>query len=224
MKRTVALIAGVATLATGLGVGAYLRAQQGGTAPAAPPAVQSKIAIVNLNQIIKGYKQTNDFQNEFKGVYQGYENAIRQLTTDMAKMQEDFQKATTQADKDRLEKAIKDAQRTIQDKKEEGQKKLSEKELEQMKSLYNDVEQMVALMAKSRGLELVLHYNDSYTDADKHNPMNVQRKLTTLACMPVYAVPGIDLSEEVTKYLNWNYDQRHGKAATPATGGAPAGH
>lgn len=220
MKRTVAIMAGVATLAMGYYVGSRVWAQQPAAGQPAAPAPVTRIAVVNLNQIIKGYDKTTKLQEEFKGAFKSFEDDIQKMTKDMEKMQADYRNpATTAPQKEALEASLKKLQRDIQDRKEDAQKKLSDKELSMMANLYRDVEAYVQLVAKSRQIELVLHYNDAYNPSDMYSPMNINRKLTTLACMPIYAAPGIDISKEVIDGLNWNNKQRQTSSTAPTPGG-----
>ncbi|HEY7428872.1 MAG TPA: hypothetical protein VH682_31870, partial [Gemmataceae bacterium] len=61
------------------------------------------------------------------------------------------------------------------------------------------------------------HYNDAVTPEDFMSPQNIARKLNTGALMPLYAAPGMDISQEVVNMLNYNL-----RPSTAAPDGTPA--
>ena len=65
--------------------------------------------------------------------------------------------------------------------------------------------------------ELVLHYNDALTNEDYWSPANIMRKMQAGACMPLYAMPGMDISGPIVQTLNASY-----RPAAPV-GAAPGG-
>jgi hypothetical protein len=61
---------------------------------------------------------------------------------------------------------------------------------------------------------MVMHFNDAVASVDLYQPGNVQRKLQTGACMPMYVAPGMDITNTISAMLN----QRLGAAPAPAPG------
>ena len=52
-----------------------------------------------------------------------------------------------------------------------------------------------------------MHFNDAIDAADIYNPMNVQRKLQIGATFPMYAAPGMDITNQVIEMLNTHYQK-----------------
>jgi Skp family chaperone for outer membrane proteins len=80
--------------------------------------------------------------------------------------------------------------------------KLGKKTEEDMKTLYKDVTEVTREVANARGFDLVLQYNDATTLEDFMSSQNIARKLQTGALMPLSAVDGMDISEEIVTLLN----------------------
>jgi hypothetical protein len=62
---------------------------------------------------------------------------------------------------------------------------------------------------------MVMHYNDAVVPADLYNSVNIERKLQTGACMPMYLAPGMNITDTISAMLN----QRLGPAPAPAPAG-----
>ena len=71
---------------------------------------------------------------------------------------------------------------------------------------------------------MVLTYNDAPAgDPLVYNPMNVARKMQTPPLMPLYSVPGLDITNEVLDWLNKAYPMPAARpAGTTGTSGAAA--
>src|SRR5207302_4160483 len=75
VKRKVAALAGVATLGVGAYLGSHLWAQQTYQQPAQQQApLQTRIALVNLDQVIKGYDKYKTFEESIKAAAKGYQD------------------------------------------------------------------------------------------------------------------------------------------------------
>ena len=79
------------------------------------------------------------------------------------------------------------------------------------------MEQYVALLAKSKGIDVVIQYNDVPNPLEMNNPANIARKITCEGCLPIYQAQGINITDEVVSGLNWNYQQSMKGTAGGAT-------
>src|SRR5207249_3394642 len=104
--------------------------------------------------------------------------------------------------KEHLEKEYKEKNFVMQSKVDEYKKTLAEFDAASFTTIYNDIKNMTERYAKSRNIELVLHYNDGTTDAEVNTANNIGRKMSLGACFPMYVTPGMDISKEVLAYLN----------------------
>ena len=211
MKRTVAILAGVLTLGAGLYVGSQLRAQQ----PGAAPAATMKMRLVNLQYVIKNYKRTEALRAEHTAMFKKFDDEIQQMKKIAEARQQQLNDPQYAAQKEAIEKEIKRLQREMADKSEEARAALAKKEGEIITLVYNEVDDAVKKYAAMSGIELVMHYNDPVAEAERRSANNVARKMSAGACMPMYMVAGLDISDEIVKYLN---DKYGASTAAPAPG------
>ena len=97
---------------------------------------------------------------------------------------------------------MKDLQRQAEANSAKSKKVLGAMSDEQMKAIYQDVTDAAKNYAVAHNLDLVLHYNDATTRQDYQSAVNIARRVQTVALMPLYATPGMDISEELVKILN----------------------
>jgi len=195
-------------------VGSRLRAQP----TTANPAPQTKVAMVNIGQVIKGYAKWKVYQEEFKAKVDVFEAKAKELK----KSQEDYAKAAqnpsfSAEQRDQYEKAVKTVRNQLQDLSDDAKSQLGKMQADQYTILYNDVRTIVSEMAGARGLELVFQYNDVFAGDPAANALSVQRRLTSDGALPIYAAPGMDISQAVMDTLNARY-----KSAMPGTPTAAA--
>ena len=213
MKRTVAIVAGVVTLGLALYVGGRLTADPGAPAEAGP-APTMKVRLVNLQYVIKNYKRTEALRNEHAEVFKQYDAQIKQLKDTIEGRQKQLTDPNLADKRDAIEKEIKRLQREMQDKTEEARTALDKKQGDLIVLVYKEVDDAVRTFARTSNIELVLHYNDAVLESDRNSAANIARKMSAGACMPMYMLPTLDISQEVVNVLNAKY---------PVTTSAPAG-
>lgn len=201
MKRTIATLAGIAALGVAAYLSSHLRAQQGNFQ--APPAPQTRIALVNLGQVFKNYQKWHNFEEQFKSDQAWYQKQIDGMKTEAQKIQTDMGRNPDPAAKDQMEKQIKDLQRKVQDLVDDGKSRLSKREFDELVLIYREIQDAVTRYAKAQNIELVMHYSDGI-GADAWAPMFFQKKLTNSACQPLYIAPGMDITGVIAEMLNRN--------------------
>jgi Skp family chaperone for outer membrane proteins len=221
VKRTVCLAAGLVALGVVIYVG-KLWAQQPGTAgaAAAAPELRTRIAVLNLNYVIKYYKKFINYQEQMKHDLEPYQTKERDKTALRDSLTKELNDPKTPADKrDELQKKIVDVAREIEDNKRDVQKTFMKKQSDMLKIIYGDVQDAASRYARAHNFDMVLHYNDAITMEDYSSVMNIVRKLEQPACMPLYVAPGMDISMQVRDSLNASY-QGGAASAVPAAGAA----
>jgi Skp family chaperone for outer membrane proteins len=223
VKRTVCILAGVVALMVAAYVGSHLQAQSPqspGGAPAATAPLRTRIALVNLNYVIKNYDKYVTFQGEMKADITNYDKEYEKMQDGLKQWQTRLQQlAPTEAPKrDEAEHAIREYQRRLQDMNEEAKKRLGSKADTQAVILYKEVETAVQRYARGNEIELVLHFNDATGETEVNHPANIQRKIQTGACMPMYAAPGMDITKPIIDLLNQSYRAAMGAPAARAPG------
>jgi Skp family chaperone for outer membrane proteins len=166
------------------------------------PAVQSRIAVMNLGQVIKGYRK-----------YQSFETEMKQTSTELQKQLESkkatgvgWQKQLEQPglppdQRDQLERDIKRLQREMQDSIEEAKARIQKREVDQMVVIYKDIKDAVDAYARTYGFEMVMQYTDAI-GPDAYAPQNFSHKMTNRACMPIFVDQRLDITTEITQMLN----------------------
>jgi Skp family chaperone for outer membrane proteins len=204
-------------------VGSQLRAQnqaagqvQPATAitPAAP--LRTRVAVINLQQAIKQYRKWSDFEQTYKNLYSQYNAEFERKKASGVALKNQLDKATDDATRDNIQKQLKELDRQVQDLGETAKKQLGKMRDDQAVQIYREVEEAVQHYARAYDIEMVLHFNDAVAPADLYQPGNIERKLQTGACMPMYVAQGMNITDIISRMLN----DRLG-ATAPATTGGP---
>jgi Skp family chaperone for outer membrane proteins len=228
VKRTVAIVAGLAALGVLAYVGNHLRAQAPGSGAAAP--AQTRIAVINLLQVIKNYNKAKFYESELEETLKPFRAKAEQLKSDLVKWQNymnDPKTAATitQETKEQGEKSVINIKRQIEDLDKEARKAFGKKRETQIVQLYKEVDDAVKRYAPANGFHLVLAYGEPVNAADMYSPPNIARKLEGIqmggACMPIFFSEGMDISAPVVDALNRSYPG--GAAATGTNPTGPGG-
>ncbi|MCS6852864.1 MAG: OmpH family outer membrane protein [Gemmataceae bacterium] len=228
MKRTCGIGLG-ATLGLAMCWGMEAAAQQppaaappvvrpAATAPAsnAPAPLRTRIALVNMLHVLKHYKKAQAFQEqlaqETRNLDKQYLEPIRAQIT---KLRADYQTTQDPARRDQIERESRKLQLELQEKEEDAKKTLTKKQGDWTVQLYMEIEDTVRTFAKTYDIELVLFYTDPTNPAEPYNPATIQRKLLMGAAMPLYAAPGMDISDAIVSMLNQRFPVQ---ASNPAPG------
>jgi Skp family chaperone for outer membrane proteins len=224
VKKTAISLTALATLGLTAYLGSQLRAQNQqpyagqvqqtvATTQAAP--LRTRIAIINLQQVIKQYRKWSDFEQSYKNLYGQYNAEFERKKAVGMDLKNQLEKAVDDATREKVQQQIKDLERDVQDMGERAKKQLGKMRDDQAQQIYAEVEQAVQAYARANDIEMVMHFNDAVAPADYYHPLNVQRKLQTGACMPMYYAPGLNITDTISAMLN----QRLG--ATPAAPSSP---
>jgi Skp family chaperone for outer membrane proteins len=211
----------VAAQPPGTATGQPIR-QTGATAPApgAPPAVSAaampgtRVAVVNINMVLKNYQKAQSLNNSIKQEVQGYAQRMEQKKKQITELQAEMAKpTTTPQQREQMEKNILILNRELQDIDAEARKTIGKKQGDIAVMIFREIESVIQSVAKSNGFDLVLSYPDATTNEEMYSQDNVVRKLASQAAIPLFYKPHIDMTDAVIKTLNLSY---------PVTAAAPA--
>ena len=173
---------------------------------AAPPPVaarNTRVAVFNLTYVLKNYEKFKGYQIDLKKQIDPLEKIDGTKKKRAEKLAEVLKDANLTAERRaEIEKKVTRIQREIEDNKAEAQRLLVKEQERQLVTLYEDVETVSRRLAKERGIDLLLHYNDVVEKAELKSPANIARKMQAGALMPMVVEPGIDLSEAVLEELH----------------------
>lgn len=196
------------TLGVAIYVTSHSAAQQGGGVP----EPRTRIALVNLAQVIKTYKKVIAFQNEVKGSLQPLQEKAKGIQQQIEAHTKELQKTDlAAATREQLEKNLRAYQRQMEDLNNDAKASWAKKNDEQMVILYKEVMDVAQRYAASHSFELVMHYNDATTDMPEYwHPGNVARKIQAGACIPMVIHPGMEITKSVVDTLNAVYERGAG--------------
>jgi Skp family chaperone for outer membrane proteins len=211
-------VAGLAALTVMAYVGSRLPAQ----APGAATPAQTRVAVVNLLQVIKNYNKAKFYESELDETLKPYRAKGEKLKADLIQWQNYLSDPKNQqipADqRETGEKSVTNLKRQMEDLEKEVRKVFAKKREQQVVQLYKEVDEAVKRYAVSNGLHLVLSFGEPVNPTDLYAAPNIARKLEGInvggACMPMYFADGMDISNAVVDSLNRAYPG--GTTATPA--------
>lgn len=192
--------------------------QVSGSAPAPPTMPGTRVAIVNINSVLKNYNKAQSLNSSIKLKVQSYADRMNKLKEEVAKIQAELPKPSTTKDlREQYEKQVVALQRQLQDLDNEARKVISADQASIAVQIFREVEQVINAVAATNNFDLVLSFPDATTQEDFYSQDNVVRKLASQAAIPLYYKKHIDLTDAVIKTLNASFP-----APAPAAPGTPA--
>jgi Skp family chaperone for outer membrane proteins len=154
--------------------------------------------------VLKASRKVQAIQADVRSRTQEAQHKLEGLKKEIQRYQTEGDATGTPAGR-REEYALKIRQlkREMEDEEERVRAMVSRMTGDAVSVAYRDVEEAANRVAKLKGLELVLFYNDAVTEEDFSNANNLQRKLSQSGTlMPMIVAPGMDITEAVTEGLN----------------------
>jgi Skp family chaperone for outer membrane proteins len=215
------MVVGLATVGVAVYVGSQLMAQQAGqpnygTRPASAGSAKTRVGLLNLKYVVMNYTKWKNFTEQLKTEYKKYEDQVQSLNAKMEQLKKNMQAATDPNLKEQIEKEGKTVQRQMQDIADEAKNTLGKKESDELVIIYKEIAAAVARFAQANDIDLVMHYNDATSEVEMNSPQNIQRKMVTGPCTPLYYKAGeIEISPVILQMLNQSYGAAAAPAATP---------
>jgi Skp family chaperone for outer membrane proteins len=224
VKKSLACVAGALALAGGFGVwSTWVAAQPPANQPvrqtsASSPAPTSttptagsslpgtRVAIVNINKVLKNYNKAQTLNNQIKVKVQAYAKQMNDLRDQMQRAQAELTKPTTTPPmKEQLEKQIVNIQRQLQDIDNDARRVIGKEQGDVAIQIFREIEGVIKAVATSNNFDIVLSYPDATDDNEMYVQENVVRKLATQAAMPLFYKPHVDMTAAVIQTLNVSY-------------------
>jgi Skp family chaperone for outer membrane proteins len=217
VKRTIGILAALATLVIGAYLGSKVFAQNGG-APNRPAVssepLRTRIAVVNVVQVLKNYKKFLSSDAEIKARIKQTKEQLDPLEKQIREYQAKGQlPSTPAAERDTIKREIERLTLAYKEKAEDADKMLTKHSGELAVQIYHELEDAVDAFARSNAIELVMMYNDALksNQAEFYSPQIVQRKMNIVGpFMPMYVDPRMDITEPITTMLNRRLDAGYG--------------
>jgi Skp family chaperone for outer membrane proteins len=168
-----------------------------------------------MTRVLKGAKKFQALQADLRNRTQQAQQKLEALQKEVQRYQaEGDDPAMPAGRREESARQVRQLRREIEDEQERAKALISKTSGDALVTMYREVEDAVNHIAKANDLELVMFYTDAVTDADVHNPENLQRKISQPgALMPMIVAPGMDITEYLIEVLN--------RASAPADGPRP---
>ena len=198
-----------------------------GTAAAAKPAAgapSSTIGTIDMDAVLKNYDKFKYIIETENAEAYNRQNELMKIANEARSESEKLTKlAPGSLDENKIQDKMTTLKAQFEAGREQAQAEFSRKEVVALADVYNDMQKMAAGVAQQRGMTYVMKYSN--TPAKATDPKSVEGALSRSM---VYADPKMDITADVTKWLNFRYKEKGGpmpKGLTtpnPAAPGTPA--
>jgi Skp family chaperone for outer membrane proteins len=206
--------------------------------PAAAAAVVSRtrIAFVNLQEVIKVYPKYTGLQNAVKEKDKFYMDKLKVMDDKLRELQKKHaDRATPETEKSKIEADARLIKVDMENLTNEAKKELIKFHDDTMSAIYLEINEVVKTYASQNGIDIVFRFTEDWTNETYYKPENVVRRMT-LPLWPMYYDQNLNITAVVSRNLNAKYQAAAGAApggtapgggivpaggAAPATGGGP---
>ena len=210
MKKSLVIVAVLAALG-GMGVFAgRVSAQINNTGSGVVPAAGSqaatlKIGVVNMVKVLKSFDKANYLGEMLIKQAQDEETKLKAEDQTLKALEQKLQAMPTGPQRDAAEKDFQDKKFRFSQVMMDYRKKYQEKQGEMAVEVWDNIERVIDVIAKTRSLELVLTYPDAIDEKTKKQPATAFQKLAPSGANVAWSHPGLDITDHVIATLNHNF-------------------
>jgi Skp family chaperone for outer membrane proteins len=192
----------------------------GAPAPSAA-AARTRVAIVNLHEVVKSYTKYKTLRDQLKKKDEEYVEQLKNKQKRIEGLMNEAKDAkTTQKRKDDIEVEINQIKFEMQQIQKEAQKNIVKVQEEQLAQIYREVYQVVSEYCAANGIDLVMRYNEEWND-EYYQPAKVVGRMN-MPFYPMYWDKALEITGPIAQALNYKYSAAPGgKDVVPASGTAP---
>jgi len=166
----------------------------------------TKVGVVNIGLLFTKYNKAQIMKKEIEGDLAPLKADAEKLKTIIQQHQEWLKKYATQdpAQKEKSEKAIRDATRALEDLDMQARKLIGKKQEAQLIQLYKEVHAAVQSYGQQNGYHIILAFG-APAEADPFAFPSVNRWMNAMdigSVVPFYVQTGLDVSNDVLARLN----------------------
>lgn len=169
----------------------------------------TRVAVINLGYILTKYERSSVLKAELQAELKSMQDEAKKLSESVNMWQSALQKNEFKnGTKEDYEEKLITARRRLEDLTRLAQTKVGKAQQAHLLTLWNDVHEAVKAYSAQHGIGLVMAYGDPLQKDAGAFFQTVTRKLQTAdagGAMPFFMAPGVDISEEVTDFLNKRY-------------------
>jgi Skp family chaperone for outer membrane proteins len=217
VKKSLYIVAGLVAMG-GLGwFGAWVSAQNG-TPPAPAPKPTTKVGVMNIAKVLKNFNKANYLGDTLINEAKEHEKSLTNMKIQLQQDEQRVMALPKGPAQDEELKRLRASKLSIDEKEIDFKKKLAEKQSTMADTVMQAMDQIVEFLSKQNGLELVVSYQDATSEEETKLPGYSIRRLSVPGATVMWKAPGMDISDEVIRYLNHYHKAPDGYK--PSTGGA----
>jgi outer membrane protein len=190
---------------------------QPAAAPRPPAPAPATFGSIDMGAVFKGYDKVKSSSEEFRAAVMAKKNELMKVQAEMQQEAEKLAKMMPgTVDAKKIEDHMTQLKAQVEAGRESAEREFALREAEMLATIYKEVQSMVNRVAKHRGITYVLRVsNDPITSSNPNSAMMAIERTV------VVADPQNDITDEVVRYLNYDYKAKGG-TAPKATSAAPA--
>jgi Skp family chaperone for outer membrane proteins len=162
-------------------------------------ASRTRVAVVNLNEVIKHYQKFKALRDESKQRAETYLTQMKNKQKRIDEMQTEYKTAAQQR-KDQIEREVQQVKFEMETIKQDLQKTVGRYEEEQLAQIYREVYQVVKDVAAQRQIDMVFRYNEDWGD-DYHQANKVVARMQ-IPFWPMWNDDSLEITGPVRETLN----------------------
>jgi Skp family chaperone for outer membrane proteins len=180
-------------------------------APTAPRAVAAVFGAIDLDRVFKDYEKVKDQSEKFKAEALARQQELTRLVEQGKSAAAQLEKINRNSpDYQKWDNEVTKIKAELEAKRGQFEREFAKKESDTLAALYNEVSQMTAAVAKQRGMTFVVKVTNDPPQGD--DPQTV---MAVMAKTVVYNDPSADITNDVVRYLNYNYQKTKSAASDP---------
>jgi Skp family chaperone for outer membrane proteins len=201
-------------LAAGVYVGNTVTAQ--GNPGGAAVVARTRIAFVNINEVIKAYPKYNNLQEVVKQKDKFYMDKLKALDDKLKELQKAYQNpATPQTERDKIEAQARLIKADMENITNDAKKDMIKFHDDNMAQVFMEIDTVVREYASTNGIDVVFRYSEDWNKDTYHKPENIVRRMT-VPIWVMYKDNNLDITQAISKNLN----NRFSNAAVAPPGAA----
>jgi len=212
VKRAYLFLGALVALGSAIVLIGQARAQTpGGGAPARTDT--PRVAVFNVAKLMQEFNKWQYYAVIMDNERKLASAELIKMKNDLVKLQEAYEKEPQQAKRDSLMTTIRSQRNAFEDREKQLKDKLDEKVNKHLKELFQDVNDVVKVVAETYGYDIIFAYPEATTQAQADRQEYIDLKLRPPAAMPFYVNKKIDVTDIMLPSLN---KHRMAPAAIPA--------
>jgi Skp family chaperone for outer membrane proteins len=196
------ILAACAFLSVGALIGTLIAPRSVEAAKEPAKAVAPHIAYVNIAMVMREYDRAKTDNEKIAKRRQEYVEQAKELRDEIQRLSKLATEAQNQNDREAAQLKALETNRKLEDVDLRAKRELGESSEHLIVDVFTNIREVIAELAKERGLDVVEAFPDALNERDMTKPAVAQLKLQTPALYPYFIRKEFDLTEAVIERLN----------------------